>query len=347
MKKEKGIIPGKKSQREKNGKDLQSYMDELWGFVPNSGDEIDDIGTEEIGKGDGDGVVTTSEESEDEGNGEWGGKKVKEYHPQILSHDINGEDGCTGRNVNNICEGRNGGRSNGNYSDGEDSRTIEKKNVGKKKKRKKEKNPLNKDLSPRNEKNNFYSRDDGKKKKEEDKQKAVKRIKFREDEEEAPIGKTPLSKGIKGNAVNEKFNGWENPSHGAPKQKTKNHTPDEVTTKLNGKNIFNEKAEAKRDFMNMVHEIRKLTLPHLDKFQRKIVENHQVKILGGKFDKSPKVHYPELMFRKKSMKRYIEQRREREKMMGVKTQTGNYIDMQDVNRRKKRMKKERTSSKLF
>ncbi|ANQ10276.1 Uncharacterized protein PCOAH_00040840 [Plasmodium coatneyi] len=327
-------IPGEKSQGGKNGKDLQRYMDELWGFASNSGDEKEDIE-----KGDGDGVVTTSDESEGEANGEWGRKKVKEFHSRMLSHHMNHEDACVGKDANSICESRNGRTFSGNSSDGEDTPTTGKKNMMNKKKRKKEKNHPN-------EKNNLYSMDDKKRKKGEDKKKAAKGTNYKEDEEEVPIWKTPLPKETKANAVNEKINGWENPSYGVQAQKTKKQFPDEGT-RLNRKNIFTEKTEAKKEFMNVVHEIRKLTLPHLDKFQRKIVENHQVKILGGKFDKSPKVHYPELMLRKKSMKKYIEKRREREKMMGVKTQTGNYIDMQDVNRRKKRMKKERTSSKLF
>ncbi|KJP86259.1 hypothetical protein AK88_04073 [Plasmodium fragile] len=316
-------LPGKKSQGGKNEKDLQSYMDELWGFGSNSEDEEEHMGKkEESGKG----VVTTSEESQGEANDEWGGKKVKEFVPRMLPHHMNKEDGSVFTDDNAICASHNGSTSSGNCSDGEDNLATGKKNVGNKKKRKKGKNGSSEDLTVLYEKDNFYPMNDKKRKKEED--------------------MWTVAKGTKGNVVNEKLHHWDGASCGAPKQKTKKETPDEAT-KLVKKNMFKEKMEAKKDFMNVVHEIRKLTLPHLDKFQRKIVENHQVQMLGGKFDKSPKVHYPELMFRKKSIKKYIQQRREREKVMGVKTQTGNYIDMQDVNRMKKRMKREKSSSKLF
>ncbi|EUD67803.1 hypothetical protein C922_01992 [Plasmodium inui San Antonio 1] len=346
MKKGEQSIPGKKAQGGKDENDLQRYMDELWGFAPNSGNEKEDIGGEQIGTRD-KGVVNPSEESEGEANHEWGGKRVRHFHPRMLPHQMNHQDACVGRGANPICESPNGGTSSGNYSDGEGTQTTGNENVGKKGKAKKRRNHPNGDLTTQNEKDNFYPRNDKQKKEEEDRQKASKGTNHREDEEEAPKRRNPLAKETEANAVNNgKLNGWENPSYEAAKEKTKKHTPDR-DTRQNRKNIFKEKMEAKKDFMNVVHEIRKLTLPHLDKFQKKIVENHQVKMLGGKFDKSPKVHYPELMFRKKSMKRYIQQRRERERIMGVKTQTGNYIDMQDVNRRKKRMKKEKTSSKLF
>ncbi|GAB67566.1 hypothetical protein PCYB_121340 [Plasmodium cynomolgi strain B] len=308
-------------------------MDELWGFSSNSGYEKEDIR-----KGDGDGVVTPSEESAVEANGEWGGKKM------------NHEDAYVGRDGYPICESRNDRSSGENYSDEEDTAPTGKKIVGNRRKRKKGKNHPNEDqeLTLQNEKKDFYPRNDKKRKKEEGRQKTAKGTNRREDEEEATPTwrKPPHSKGTEANALNDKLNGWDNPSDGVSKRRTKKHTPDE-TTRLRRKNNFKEKMEAKKEFMNVVHEIRKLTLPHLDKFQKKIVENYQVKMLGGKFDKSPKVHYPELIFRKKSMKRYIQQRIERERMMGVKTQSGNYIDMQDVNRRKKKMMKEKTSLKLF
>ncbi|KMZ98376.1 hypothetical protein PVNG_05718 [Plasmodium vivax North Korean] len=340
MKKGEESIPGKKARGGKNEKDLQRYMDELWGFAPSSGDEKD-IAKEEPVKRDGDGVETPSEESEGETNDERGGKKVRKLHPRMLPHHINHEEKTYfGGDANPICESRSGKTSSGNYCDGEGPPAE-----GKKRKGKRGKNHPSEELTPQNEKDNFYPRDDKRRKKEEDRQKVAKGANYKEDEEEVPSWRTPLLKGTKPNAVKEKRNEWENRSYGEPK-KMKNPPPDEAAL-LNRKTILKEKMEAKKEFMSVVHEIRKLTLPHLDKFQKKIVENHQVKMLGGKFDKSPKVHYPELMFRKKSIKRYIQERSERDRMMGVKTQTGNYIDMQDVIRRKKRMKKEKTSSKLF
>ncbi|KEG05068.1 hypothetical protein YYE_00647 [Plasmodium vinckei vinckei] len=110
---------------------------------------------------------------------------------------------------------------------------------------------------------------------------------------------------------------------------------------------YKEKREMKKTFMDAVHEIRKLTLPHLNKFQRKNVENHQIKLLGGKFDKSQKVHYPELMQRKKSIKKYISKRKETEKILGVKLQTGDSIDMHDVFRKKSKNKKYKKKKNLF
>ncbi|VEV58720.1 conserved Plasmodium protein, unknown function [Plasmodium vinckei vinckei] len=110
---------------------------------------------------------------------------------------------------------------------------------------------------------------------------------------------------------------------------------------------YKEKREMKKTFMDAVHEIRKLTLPHLNKFQRKNVENHQIKLLGGKFDKSQKVHYPELMQRKKSIKKYISKRKETEKILGVKLQTGDSIDMHDVFRKKSKNKKYKKKTNLF
>ncbi|KAI4836296.1 hypothetical protein MKS88_004086 [Plasmodium brasilianum] len=112
---------------------------------------------------------------------------------------------------------------------------------------------------------------------------------------------------------------------------------------LKKQKMYKEKMNLKKDFMDAVHEIRKLTLPHLNKFQRKNVENYQIKTLGGKFDKSRKIHYPELMCRKKSMKKYIKKRKEREKILGVKFQSGDYIDMQDVFRKKKKKQKYQTA----
>ncbi|CRG95209.1 conserved Plasmodium protein, unknown function [Plasmodium gallinaceum] len=122
----------------------------------------------------------------------------------------------------------------------------------------------------------------------------------------------------------------------------KNHNKFDESKK---KEIYKEKMKLKKDFMETVHEIRKISLPFLNKFQKKIVENHQIKTLGGKFDKSRKIHYPELMCRKKSMKKYISKRKEKEKILGVKIQSGNYIDMQDVFRKKRKEKK--IQRKLF
>ncbi|CAD2098136.1 hypothetical protein YYG_03227 [Plasmodium vinckei petteri] len=117
--------------------------------------------------------------------------------------------------------------------------------------------------------------------------------------------------------------------------------------KLNREKEYKEKREMKKNFMDAVHEIRKLTLPHLNKFQRKNVENHQIKLLGGKFDKSQKIHYPELMQRKKSIKKYISKRKETEKILGVKLQTGDSIDMHDVFRKKNKNKKYKKKANLF
>ncbi|SCM09706.1 conserved Plasmodium protein, unknown function [Plasmodium chabaudi chabaudi] len=117
--------------------------------------------------------------------------------------------------------------------------------------------------------------------------------------------------------------------------------------KLSREKEYKEKREMKKTFMDAVHEIRKLTLPHLNKFQRKNVENHQIKLLGGKFDKSQKVHYPELMQRKKSIKKYISKRKETEKILGVKLQTGDSIDMHDVFRKKNKNKKFKKKNNLF
>ncbi|KNG78603.1 hypothetical protein PFMG_04785 [Plasmodium falciparum IGH-CR14] len=116
---------------------------------------------------------------------------------------------------------------------------------------------------------------------------------------------------------------------------------------LNDKNLYKEKLKEKKIFMDTVHEIRKMTLPYLDKFQRKNVQNFQIKTLGGKFDKSSKVHYTELMSRKKSIKKYIQKRKEKDKILGVQTQTGNYIDMQDVFRKNKKKYKSKKKEKLF
>ncbi|CRH01589.1 conserved Plasmodium protein, unknown function [Plasmodium relictum] len=118
-----------------------------------------------------------------------------------------------------------------------------------------------------------------------------------------------------------------------------------ISTEQKKKEIYKEKMELKKNFMETVHEIRKLSLPYLNKFQRKNVENHQIKTLGGKFDKSRKIHYPELMCRKKSIKKYILKRKEKEKILGVKIQSGNFIDMQDVFRKRKKEKK--FKKKLF
>ncbi|CAD2102447.1 conserved Plasmodium protein, unknown function [Plasmodium vinckei brucechwatti] len=116
--------------------------------------------------------------------------------------------------------------------------------------------------------------------------------------------------------------------------------------KLNREKEYKEKREMKKSFMDAVHEIRKLTLPHLNKFQRKNVENHQIKLLGGKFDKSQKIHYPELMQRKKSIKKYISKRKETEKILGVKLQTGDSIDMHDVFRKKSKNKNKKYKKKV-
>ncbi|SBT39723.1 conserved Plasmodium protein, unknown function [Plasmodium ovale wallikeri] len=128
------------------------------------------------------------------------------------------------------------------------------------------------------------------------------------------------------------------------KQKKKQDISDKIIP--NKEKLYKEKMKSKKFFMDTVHEIRKLTLPHLNKFQRKNVENHQIKMLGGKFDKSQKVHYPELMCRKKSIKKNISKRKEQEKILGVKMQSGDYIDMQDVFRKKKR-EKQLKSKRLF
>ncbi|VWU49880.1 conserved protein, unknown function [Hepatocystis sp. ex Piliocolobus tephrosceles] len=123
----------------------------------------------------------------------------------------------------------------------------------------------------------------------------------------------------------------------------------EKETKTNTQILHKEKKLEKKNFMDNVHEIRKLALPHLNKFQKKIVQNYQIKSLGGTFDKSQKCNFKELMFRRKAMKKYDQKRKKNEQIIGVKTQSGNYINMQDVLRKKKKEEKKKKSkyNKLF
>lgn len=112
------------------------------------------------------------------------------------------------------------------------------------------------------------------------------------------------------------------------------------------KNILKGERE---EFKNMVREVRNVAKQHLNKFQKLILLNHEIRELGGKFDKSRKMPYPELISRKRAMKKYIKERKEMERYAGVKFQSGDYTDMQDVFRKKKKEKKKKRqhSSKLF
>lgn len=124
----------------------------------------------------------------------------------------------------------------------------------------------------------------------------------------------------------------------------KNKLTKKETTDI--KNILKGERE---EFKNMVREVRNVAKQHLNKFQKLILLNHEIRELGGKFDKSRKMPYPELISRKRAVKKYMKERKEMERSAGVKFQSGNYTDMQDVFRKKKKEKKKKRqhSSKLF
>ncbi|GAW82072.1 hypothetical protein, conserved [Plasmodium gonderi] len=327
----------------KNGKpipkDLQQYMDKLWGFVSNSDDEKDEHNkicecSESIS------VLPRSKEAtkldkvpepKHETTDNSRVKKIRKRKVKELIH-CNRDDAISVAASEVTSEVTSDTASNTSS------------NV----------NP-SKHLNCENTENGFYERNN-KRKKNKGAIKEAKRSsaqnKTCKTEEMVYERTTPFfSKGNKTTGMDVDKNGnikWtcREGKENLGKHKMKKLRGNGGESIINQKNIQKEKMELKKNFMDVVHEIRRLTIPHLDKFQKKNVENHQIKMLGGKFDKSAKIHYPELMSRKKSIKKYIQKRKEREKILGVKTQSGNYIDMQDVFRKKKK-KKKKFSSKLF
>ncbi|CXJ05378.1 conserved Plasmodium protein, unknown function [Plasmodium berghei] len=320
-KKEKGKIKTndkikKKKSKKNNGKknteknELQKYMDKLWGFSSSEDEK------------------NVEEKHRNRNITDF--KKEKEYNDNVLKNKLYEN---SDKKSNNLLIKSMKEKNNINMYSSEVCDTEEEKD---------EHTELNSNELVDN--NFLFNSGNLKNNKSNQIQKDKKKVTF---DKTTEIKKDSIINSNKSNSFyknqDEKKNKFENSSL----NKIKINTEVKHKDILNKEKEYKEKREMKKNFMDAVHEIRKLAIPHLNKFQRKNVENHQIKLLGGKFDKSQKIHYPELMQRKKSIKKYISKRKETEKILGVKLQTGDSIDMHDVLRKKNKNKKYKKKINLF
>jgi len=100
-----------------------------------------------------------------------------------------------------------------------------------------------------------------------------------------------------------------------------------------------EDAEQKKAFDGTLRDLHKLVLPHLEKGQRKRLEDNRLKALGAKVDRSEKMPYNMLMERKKKLGEQRQEMKDEDKILGVQRLTGN-SSLLEAQRKKKRVAKE-------